>query len=209
MEAQSGIRMVPARLNARCAMVATECVATGADWMAGDDDPGADDDGASAIVKVLKRGGENRHPSQAGRFLAGSGLHNDPCDEPRRVSIRGGRRNDRCPSRVRRCVAASLSDDGGQLSHVSWLGSPGGNREPAGLIVVWQMCYPVQHVLDSTASMASSATLWGILLRAVSGCCYNNGGLRNRRWANAITKHDGKGGCQTSVQSLTSTIGRH
>ena len=33
--AQSGIRMVPARLNARCAMVVTECVATGADWMAG------------------------------------------------------------------------------------------------------------------------------------------------------------------------------
>ena len=33
--AQSGIKMVPARLNARCAMVATECVATGADWMAG------------------------------------------------------------------------------------------------------------------------------------------------------------------------------
>ena len=33
--AQSGIRMVPARLNARCAMVATECVVTGADWMAG------------------------------------------------------------------------------------------------------------------------------------------------------------------------------
>ena len=40
---QSGIKMVPARLNARCAMVATECVATGVDWMAGDDDPGADD----------------------------------------------------------------------------------------------------------------------------------------------------------------------
>ena len=32
---QSGIKMVPARLNARCAMVATECVAFGADWMAG------------------------------------------------------------------------------------------------------------------------------------------------------------------------------
>ena len=32
---QSGIRMVTARLNARCAMVATQCVATGADWMAG------------------------------------------------------------------------------------------------------------------------------------------------------------------------------
>ena len=32
---QSGIRMVAARLNARCAMVATECVAFGADWMAG------------------------------------------------------------------------------------------------------------------------------------------------------------------------------
>ena len=33
--AQSGIKMVPARLNAKCAMVATECVASGADWMAG------------------------------------------------------------------------------------------------------------------------------------------------------------------------------
>ena len=55
------------------------------------------------------------------------------------------------------------------------------------------MCYPVQHMLDSAASMASSVTFRGILLRAVSGCCYNNGGLRNRRWANAITKHGGKG----------------
>ena len=55
------------------------------------------------------------------------------------------------------------------------------NRQPAGLIVVWQMCYPVQHVLDVAASMASSATLREILLRAVSGCCYHNGGLRNRR----------------------------
>ncbi len=34
--AQSGIKMVPARLNARCAMVATQCVAFGADWMAGE-----------------------------------------------------------------------------------------------------------------------------------------------------------------------------
>ena len=32
--AQSGIRMVPARLHAKCAMVATECVATGAEWLA-------------------------------------------------------------------------------------------------------------------------------------------------------------------------------
>ena len=32
---QSGIKMVPARLNARCAMVATESAASGADWMAG------------------------------------------------------------------------------------------------------------------------------------------------------------------------------
>ena len=32
---QSGIRMVAARLNARCAMVATQCVAFGADGMAG------------------------------------------------------------------------------------------------------------------------------------------------------------------------------
>ena len=32
---------------------------------------------------------------------------------------------------------------------------------PEGLIVVWQMCYPVQHVLDAAASMASSATFQG------------------------------------------------
>ena len=106
------------------------------------------------------------------------------------------------PNHVRQGVAAGISDDGGQLSHVSWLGWPGGHREPAGLIVVWQMCYPVQHVLDAAASMASSATLRGILLRAVSGCCYNSGGLRNRRWANAITKHGSKGEWQTSVQTL-------
>ena len=66
-----------------------------------------------------------------------------------------------------------------RLSHVLWLGSPGGNRESAGLIVVWQMCYPVQHALDAAASMTSSVTFRGILLRAVSGCCYKNGGLRN------------------------------
>ena len=76
------------------------------------------------------------------------------------------------------------------------------SRQLAGLIVVWQMCYPVQHMLDAAASMASGATLRGILLRAVSGCCYNNGGLRNRRWANAITKHGSKGEWQTSAQSL-------
>ena len=35
----------------------------------------------------------------------------------------------------------------------------------------------------------------------VSACCYKNGGLRNRRWANAITKHGGKGEWQTSVQT--------
>ncbi len=29
-------------------------------------------------------------------------------------------------------------------SRISWLGPSGGNREPAALIVVWQMCYPVQ-----------------------------------------------------------------
>ena len=28
-----------------------------------------------------------------------------------------------------------------RLSCVSWLGSPRSNREPAGLIVVWQRCY--------------------------------------------------------------------
>ena len=33
--AQSGIRMVPAWLNAKCAMVVAECVATGAEWLAG------------------------------------------------------------------------------------------------------------------------------------------------------------------------------
>ena len=32
---QSGIKSFTEGLNARCAMVATECVATGADWMAG------------------------------------------------------------------------------------------------------------------------------------------------------------------------------
>ena len=60
----------------------------------------------------------------------------------------------------------------------------------------------MQYVLDAAGSMTSSATFLGILLWAVSGCCYNNGGLRNRRWANAIMKHGGKGEWQTSVQSL-------
>ena len=42
----------------------------------------------------------------------------------------------RCPNQVRQGVAAGISDDGGQLSHVSWLGSPRGNREPAGLAAI-------------------------------------------------------------------------
>ena len=115
------------------------------------------------------------------------------------INKTAGRHEERA-NQVDRCVAAGISDDGGQLSHVSWLGSPGGNRELAGLIVVWQMCYPVQQVLDAAASMASSATFRGILLRAVFGCCYNNGGLRNRRWVNVITKHGGKGEWQASVR---------
>ena len=32
--------------------------------------------------------------------------------------------------RVRRCVAASLSDDGGQLSRISWLDPPGDPMRP-------------------------------------------------------------------------------
>ena len=58
--AQSGIKMVPARLNARCAMVATECVAMGVDWMAGDDDLGADD-----VAHPQSRGSETgrRNPA--------------------------------------------------------------------------------------------------------------------------------------------------
>ena len=61
-EAQSGIRMVPARLNAKCAMVATECVATRADWMAGTTTWGR-------MMRHIrnregsKRGGEIRHPA--------------------------------------------------------------------------------------------------------------------------------------------------
>ena len=38
--AQSGIKMVPARLSARCAMVATECAASGVGRMAGMRRPG-------------------------------------------------------------------------------------------------------------------------------------------------------------------------
>ena len=42
------------------------------------------------------------------------------------------------------------------------------STEPSGLIVVWQMRYPVQYALGAPASMASSATFRGILLRASS-----------------------------------------
>ena len=41
------------------------------------------------------------------------------------------------------------------------------------------MYYPVQHVLDAVAPIVSGATFRRILLRAVSGCCYDDGGLRN------------------------------
>ena len=59
---QSGIKMVRARLNARCAMVATESAASGADWMAG----------ATTWVRMMrrirnrgrsKRASEIRHPA--------------------------------------------------------------------------------------------------------------------------------------------------
>ena len=43
--AQFGIKMFPARLNARCAMVATESAASGADWMAG----------ATTWVRMMRR----------------------------------------------------------------------------------------------------------------------------------------------------------
>ena len=81
-------------------------------------------------------------------------------------------------------------------SHVSWLGSPGGNREPAGLIVVWQMCYPVQHVLDSTASMASSATFGGFCCgqypAAVTTTVAYGTGVGRTQLRNTTVKVDGR-----------------
>ena len=72
--AQSGIRMVPARLNARCAMVATECVATGADWMAGATTWGR------MMRRIRNREGQNRPAKSAigwaGGFPARIGLRN-------------------------------------------------------------------------------------------------------------------------------------
>ena len=94
-------------------------------------------------------------------------------------------------NRGHRCVAARLPDDAGRLSHVSWLGSPGGNRETAGLIVVWQLCYPVQHVLDAAASMASSATFGGFCCGQYLAAVTTTVAYGKRRWANAITK-DGR-----------------
>ena len=72
---QSGIRMVPARLNARCAMVATECVATGADWMAGATTRGR------MMWRIRNREGQNGATKTAigpaVRIPARNGLHND------------------------------------------------------------------------------------------------------------------------------------
>ena len=76
--AQFGIKMFPARLNARCAMVATECVATGADWMAG----------ATTCGRMMrrirnregsKRAGEIRHRAWRTESPHGTGLRNDSC----------------------------------------------------------------------------------------------------------------------------------
>ena len=59
---QSGIKMVPARpMNARCAMVATECVATGADWMAGATTWGRMMRRIRNREGPVKQVGENRH----------------------------------------------------------------------------------------------------------------------------------------------------
>ena len=59
---QSGIKSFTEGLNARCAMVATECVATRADWMAGTTTRGR------MMQRIRnregsKRGGEIRHPA--------------------------------------------------------------------------------------------------------------------------------------------------
>ena len=89
-----------------------------------------------------------------------------------------------------------ISDDGGQLSHVSWLGSPAGNRESAGLIVVWQMCYPVQHMLDAAASMASSAIFGGFCcgryLAAVTTTVVYGTGVGRTQLRNTAVKVDGR-----------------
>ena len=53
---------------------------------------------------------------------------------------------------------------GRELANAGCIAAGGVPRQlylPAGLIVVWQMGYPVQHVLDAVASMASSATFRG------------------------------------------------
>ena len=82
------------------------------------------------------------------------------------------------------------------LSHASWLGSPGGNREPAGLIVVWQMCYPVQHVLDAAASMASSATFGGFCcgqyLAAITTTVAYGTGVGRTQLRNTAVKVNGR-----------------
>ena len=69
----------PARLNARCAMVVTECVASGVDWMAGVTTWGR------MMRRIGNRGGlkqadEIRRESGRGNPRAGRGLCNDPPD---------------------------------------------------------------------------------------------------------------------------------
>ena len=90
-------------------------------------------------------------------------------------------------------------------THVSWLGFA---RRQQG---TGRTNCRLADVLSSAARArrggvhGQQCDISGILLWAVSGCCYHNGGLRNRRWANAITKHGGKGGWQTLNGSLPST----
>ena len=50
---------------------------------------------------------------------------NDPYANHTRYQQGGGRRKDGCPNRALRCVTVGLSDDGVQLSPISWLDPPG------------------------------------------------------------------------------------
>ena len=181
-------------------MVATECVATGADLMAGATTRGR------MMWRILHREGQNGATKTAigpaVRILARNGLRNDPYANHSGYQQGGGRRIDRYPNRGHRCVAGSLSDGGGQaISRFM----PRFARRQQG---TGRTNCRLADVLSGVARArrggvhGQQCDISGILLRAVSGCCYNNDGLRNRRRANAITKHGGKGEWQTSVQTL-------
>ena len=122
-------------------MVATECVATGVDWMAGATTWGR------MMRRIRNQGGSKRGDENRHRAGVGMPRTNQYVMTIVRITTGINKAADagRMDAQIRSTDALRrVSQTTATSSRISWLGPSGGNREPAALIVVWQMCYPVQ-----------------------------------------------------------------